>query len=320
MEQADFLALLGQVARLDRGQRAVLLKVLTDADEAHEATDLVEGRQGERPACPHCGCERLYAWGQSNGLKRWKCKNKDCRRTFNALTRTPLARLRKRELWLAHGRALGDGISLRKVAVRCGVNLKTAFRWRHRFLKAPRDVQPATLTGIVEADETYFLKSAKGSRQLVGRRPRKRGGKAKKPGLSDEHVPVLIARDRHSATLSGVMFDRSEDSLTPHLKPVLAKDALLVSDGAKAYGALARTLKLGHVGLNISAGEIVKDGIYHIQNVNSYTSRLKDWMRRFKGVATKNLPTYLGWRRQIETLGDALTAQHVLVTAVASTP
>jgi transposase-like protein len=320
MQHAEFLALFSQVARLDDLQRKALLKVLSGAADGREAIDLVEAGQAEKPACPHCGCQRLYVWGRSNGLRRWKCKDKECRRTFNALTGTPLARLRKRELWLEQTQALADGISLRKVAARCGVNLKTAFRWRHRFLKAPKDVQPSALAGIVEADETYFLKSAKGSRKLVGRLPRKRGGKAKKTGLSDEHVPVLIARDRHGATLSGVMFDRSEASLKPHLEPVVAKDALLVSDGAKAYGALARTLKLGHVGLNISAGELVKDGIYHIQNANSYTSGLKEWMRRFKGIATKNLPTYLGWRRKIETLGDALTAQHLLVAAVASPP
>lgn len=28
-------------------------------------------------------------------------------------------------------------------------------------------------------------------------------------------------------------------------------------------------------------------GVYHIQNVNSYHSRLKKWMDRFNGVATK---------------------------------
>ena len=45
-------------------------------------------------------------------------------------------------------------------------------------------------------------------------------------------------------------------------------------------------------------------GSYHIQNVNAYISRLKDWLRRFKGVATHYLPTYLGWRRMIEREGD----------------
>ena len=50
---------------------------------------------------------------------------------------------------------------------------------------------------------------------------------------------------------------------------------------------------LAHVPLNLSAGERVK-GIYHIQNVNNYDSRLKSWMRRFNGVATKYLDSYLG--------------------------
>ena len=43
--------------------------------------------------------------------------------------------------------------------------------------------------------------------------------------------------------------------------------------------------------------------IFHIQNVNAYTSRLKDWLRPFKGVASWYLPNYLGWRRAIEQLG-----------------
>jgi hypothetical protein len=33
----------------------------------------------------------------------------------------------------------------------------------------------------------------------------------------------------------------------------------------------------------------------------------KIWMRRFHGVATANLPTYLRWRRTIEALGTATT-------------
>ena len=38
----------------------------------------------------------------------------------------------------------------------------------------------------------------------------------------------------------------------------------------------------------------------HINNVNAYHSRLKQWLNRFNGVATKNLPNYLGWRRALE--------------------
>ena len=32
----------------------------------------------------------------------------------------------------------------------------------------------------------------------------------------------------------------------------------------------------------------------HINNVNAYHSRFKQWLRRFNCVATKNLPNYLG--------------------------
>lgn len=39
-------------------------------------------------------------------------------------------------------------------------------------------------------------------------------------------------------------------------------------------------------------------------------------MARFKGVASKYLPSYLGWRRMIERDGDALTPRHCLAGAM----
>ena len=44
----------------------------------------------------------------------------------------------------------------------------------------------------------------------------------------------------------------------------------------------------------------------HINNVNAYHGRLKQWLNRFNGVATKNLPNYLGWRRALEAWGHQL--------------
>ena len=31
---------------------------------------------------------------------------------------------------------------------------------------------------------------------------------------------------------------------------------------------------------------------FHFNNVNAYHGRLKEWLRRFHGVATQNLPSY----------------------------
>ncbi len=59
--------------------------------------------------------------------------------------------------WLDHARAMIEGKSLAKTAQACGVHPTTAFRWRHRFLRAPAVNKPRSLSGIVEADETFVL-------------------------------------------------------------------------------------------------------------------------------------------------------------------
>ena len=41
-------------------------------------------------------------------------------------------------------------------------------------------------------------------------------------------------------------------------------------------------------------------GAWHIQNVNAYHGRLKNWMRRFNGVASDYLASYLGWFRALD--------------------
>ena len=271
----------------------------------------IEARFAAGPLCPHCQSAEIAKWGSANGLKRYRCKA--CKATFNALTGTPLAQLHKRESWSGHAQALVDGIALRKVAARPGIHLTAAFRWRHRFLQAPKALKPKVLDGTVEADETYFLYSEKGSRKLT-RPPRKRGGKASKRGLPDEQVPVLIARDRNNTAADGILADRSAQSIAAALEPVIAKAAVLVSDGAQAYRAFAIKASLAHVALNLSAGERVW-GIYHIQNVNNYGSRLKSWMRRFNGAATKYLDSYPGWHRANGREGSALCANHVLSAA-----
>jgi transposase-like protein len=94
----------------------------------------------EAQGCPHCAGREIVGWGRSHGLLRFRCKA--CGRTFNALTKTPMAHLRKKDRWLDHARAMIEGESLAKTAVLCGVHPTTAFRWRHRFLRAPLPTSP----------------------------------------------------------------------------------------------------------------------------------------------------------------------------------
>ena len=217
------------------------------------------------------------------------------------MTKTPLARLQHKEKWLDYLQCMINGKVLRASATDCDINLKTSFRWRHRFLQLPATMKATLLEGIVEADETLFARSEKGNRTLE-RKPRKRGMKAKKRGRSKEDwVPVLTVRDRGKHTYEAIIPSVSTEQLNKELQGKILKDSVLCTDGFRSYIKFAQGNDLIHKRLDVAAGVQVIEKVFHIQNVNAYHSRLKAWMDRFHGVATKYLENYLGWFRFLDT-------------------
>jgi hypothetical protein len=175
--------------------------------------------------------------------------------------------------------------------------------------------RPATLSVIVEADETYRLESQKGSRNMT-RKPRKRGGVAKKRGISSELDCLLVARDRSGQTLD---FHTGRGQVTVAqlhacLKPVLPADVLLISDSALSYRHFARQAGIMHEMVNTKAGGRAR-GAIHIQNVNAWHSRFKSWLVRFRGVASRYLINYSGWQRVLDAR-RLTTPAHLLCAAV----
>jgi len=290
--------------RLNGRQRKILAADLAAIELTPAATDVAERRADGGMACPHCAGRRIVKNGFADGLQRFKCRG--CAKTFNALSGTPLARLHLRGKWLGQTEALRDGLSLSEVQELLGISRTTALRWRHRFLALPKEQRAQSLTGVAEIDETYFLRSAKGQRSALGRKARRRGGKADKPGLSGQQVPVLVARDRAGETADFILEADTSERIVEKLAPLLTPDAILCTEGNSVMMATGRKLGVEHHAVNVAAGVRV-DGAWHVQNVNGYHSRLKRWMRRFKGVATKYLDSYLGWHRAIERSDHAVS-------------
>ena len=290
MDVKGFQVWLSAARGLTRAQRREALAVLSGRSEGEASKAAIELGVDEARRCPHCAREGAVSRGMARGLRRYQCKG--CGRTFNALSGTPLSGLHHKERWLSFGASLAKGETVKASAARCDVAVSTAFRWRHRFLAAARS-DSEVLKGIVEADETYVLESRKGARGL-GRKARRRGGKAKKRGLSREQVPVLMAADRSGTTASAVLPRVDAAALAAALDPVVAKDALLVSDGGASYPPCAAALGVSHEALNRSMGERVR-GDLHVQTVNSRHSRLKDFLRPRRGIATRYLDNYLSW-------------------------
>lgn len=296
MRQREMTRLINGLSKLTHHQRQQLEAALAALSARTLASQVIETRVAAAPICPHCSSTAIVKNGSANGLQRYKCRQ--CARTFNALSGTPLARLHLRGKWVAHVQALGQSLSLNQVARKLDIAQSTAFRWRHRFLACPRTMQPAALVGIAEADESYFLISAKGRRGLL-RKARRRGGKASQRGVSKEQVAVLMARDRAGATAHWMLATRRAADVQAALAPLLSVDTVLCTDASPTLAAAARALGVQHQAVNLRAGVRVR-GPWHVQNVNAYVSGLRVWLLRFKGVATRYLDSYLGWFRMLE--------------------
>jgi transposase-like protein len=279
--------------------------------EPAECLALIEQAAHGRP-CPHCGHCRAHRCGQASGLQRLRCLG--CKRSYNALTGTPLARLRKRGHWLTYLECILDSRSVRAAADITGVHRTTSFRWRHRFVPGAARGRPAVLGLTVEADETYLLESQKGARDM-SRPSRRRGGKARQRGITSEHDCLLVACDRNGQTLDfhtgrGPV---SAVKLASCLGGVLPTHGLLISDGALAYRCFADDAGIRHAFVNVRAGEHAR-GEIHIQNVNGWHARFKGWLVRFRGVASKYLHHYSGWQRVLDT-GRLNTPSRLLAAA-----
>lgn len=250
-------------------------------------------RFGKGVYCPHCGGRRTHRWGSFSGRQRYRCAV--CGRTFSDLTRTPLAYTKHLHLWAGQFECMAESVTVRAAAARLGIDKNTAWRWRQQVLAGLRSHDLATpLSGYVEVGETTFLHSEKGSRFLT-RPPYPR------PQLSAFLTPqrprvwVMLARDQFGGALAEIVGRRRPR--VPHVRDVLlprcARDAVLVTSS----GPLGpyRT---------VVTGRDQRWDLAVARRFGDDVRRLREWMRRFHGVATKYLERYLAWNHALQVLAD----------------
>ncbi len=149
-----------------------------------------------------------------------------------------------------------------------------------------------------------MLLSEKGKRTL-SRKGKKRGTKAKKKGISSEQVAIIVTADRAGqqefsvATLGRIKKIDVEKSIGGRI----CDKTILCSDSHVSYKGFAIDNSLEHHAIRADLKQYVKDGVYHVQHVNSLHNKLKKWLiEQFWGVSTKHLQQYLNWFRVKEAL------------------
>ena len=128
--------------------------------------------QGAKMVCEHrkrrmCGHRYVVFHGKdAKGRQRLRCRRTDggrCGKTFNGITGTARARMRQPDQWMNYLQTMPARLSVAETAKKLGVAHVTAHRWRVRLLSVQAVQEAATLKGVVEADETFFRSSSKGS-------------------------------------------------------------------------------------------------------------------------------------------------------------
>jgi len=328
MHTTIFKKLLTRVERDLSAEQHIELRQHLEAIESGRATDLAIGTRERAVAadrrCPRCGVTGATKHGRdARGKPRFRCRpvaDGGCGRTFNPFTATPFSRMRKPERWHALAKALSNGfISVDRLdAMDLGVSRLTIWRWRNRFLEAQALRQAEMLGGVVEADETYFKTSYKGSRGWVrgsppeNRPPRYRGEPAIKRGISKEQVAVLAAVDS-----SGNIFEakiNGTGDIRPLLRDRIEPGSIICSDGIRSYVRLAMDTESEHRRIwtpttkskahKLKGGKPRRKGRLALGRVNSHHQRMETFVNRLaRGASTANLPTYLGWQRTVGRAG-----------------
>lgn len=183
--------ILRAIDNLPRDERDELVDNVQEQYGEQDKTQTYEDLLEEELACPDCDSGHYVKWGKENGRQRFKCK--ECGRYFRRTSGTVFHDKRKDpDRVVKFIKLAADGLSLRKIAGRLDISVRTAFNWRHEFVEYLADDDE--LGGIVEVDETYVPYSKKGDKDLE-REPRERGMNPGR-GISKNLSCILTAKDQ----------------------------------------------------------------------------------------------------------------------------
>ena len=308
---ADIAQLLIHINKLsEKDKRYLILNIKSDATIPLQqgASIITELRREifkeEDLKCPHCQSKNFIGFGNYKERKRYRCK--ECQRTFNEHTGTAVAYIHNMDKWVSYICEMQTSPTLRVLSKKIGICLDTSFNWRHKILKSLKIQGYKKLRGITEADETFFRYSEKGNKKIIGRKTHKRGGKASKAGINKEQVAVITALDRknHSvvevACRGRITSAKINEKIGVWLDP---KDLVLCTDSHRSYESFSKKSEIVQKKVNVSKKQYVRDKMYHVQTVNSFHSNLKNWIRKFCGVASKYLQDYMDYFRILKLSG-----------------
>lgn len=165
-----------------------------------------------------------------------------------------------------------NGVAAKELERQLNVCYKTALRMAHQIKKLMGNNKPEKLTGIVEADESYFgMKAANMTKK-------KRASMIDANNtFRDNKTGVMGFISRDGLVRTEVMFPGK--SFKERVRDNVSKETILITDSHIGYQGLDIELA-GHETVNHDAGEYKRD-TWHTNTIEGFWSQLK---RTIKGT------------------------------------
>lgn len=281
---------------LSKEERAALYSLLRfEFQSTPQLADIkAELNKEQVTSCPHCKSTDIFGHGIYKGRKRYKCKG--CTKTFNDFTGTAISGIKKTEKFQEYLGMVVESLTIRKAASKLGVNIKTAFDWRHKLLSSLPKVSGQGFSGIVECDDKLLDINDKGNKKLNRKSFKRPSDRKTKRGVSNDKVSVMVASDRKgNMTMQVAKIGRIDtQSIEKTIGNLVSKENILCSDAHPSIVSWAKGKEIEHHTF-VASKQHVKSKCYHVQHVNSIDNRYERWVKGFYGVATKYLDNYLNW-------------------------
>ncbi|PJE79457.1 hypothetical protein CI610_01554 [invertebrate metagenome] len=146
------------------------------------------------------------------------------------------------------------------------------------------------LEGIIEVDETFFWESFKGQRDGLPRAP----GRRVREKVKARRSPVMVARDRQVNTVDRGLKNEGGRGMVDDLKGRISIEALVYADASLAHESLTRKLGFPFKELTTSAGQYVREEVFHILHINA-TQPFKTMDSRCFSWSGDKIPLSLSW-------------------------
>lgn len=295
MNNTDFKAVLSAIPGFSSLQFRLLKENVQARIKKKRVSHILE-TESYNVKCPFCSSKNFIKWGRRTDMQRYRCKS--CKRTFNSLTKTPLARLQRKGHWLKYAHCLKYGFTLTKSAEICGIHISTAFRWRHRFLTNMKQIKAKKVGGVVENGHLKLKESFKGNRRIECNREYR-------------DVFVLYGIDANNNIFDATDKSCSLDGLKEEFKSLFKLNSLMIARKGSVYYEFAKSLKIQT--LDDTSNTMFKSLSGRLE---SYKSEFTSWIYdHFKGVATKYLENYVSWFRLLNEFKAGPSALTILYRA-----